>query len=252
MDKQATLGDRRVRYVRLDDIVPAARNPKGHDLMGIRASISRFGYVAPSVLDERTSQIVAGNGRMEALRAMRDDGESPPAGVTLDHNGQWLVPIFIGWSSRSDAEADAYLIADNEWTVRGGWDEAGLAELLGELASGDPDLLEITGFTADDLSTLLAGLADESDMDDDGDGEASGDGNQLASLAGVTIGEPEYTVKTGERWWMGEHHVLVVASPHTGWPKWIDLLEGNAILLPFPSPNAAVSKRPEGARMVLL
>jgi hypothetical protein len=139
----------------LDDIAGAATNPKGHDLAGIQTSIARFGFVSPAVVDERTGRLVAGHGRILALQAMRDAGQTPPAGVHLDDGGRWLVPLLTGWASRSDAEADAYLVADNEWTLRGGWDEAELGDFLAALAGSDPDLLAVTGFTEHDVADLL-------------------------------------------------------------------------------------------------
>lgn len=147
---------RHLDFLPLDDVVPAARNPKGHDLDGIQRSITRFGFVSPAVIDQRTGRMVAGHGRVLALRAMRDAGQSPPAGVQLDADA-WMVPMLVGWSSRSDAEAEAFLVADNEWTVRGGWDDAGLGQMLADIAEADPDLMAVTGFTEDDLSKLLTG-----------------------------------------------------------------------------------------------
>jgi hypothetical protein len=148
---------RRINYIALDDIAEAARNPKQHDLAGIQTSIARFGFVSPAVIDERTQRLVAGHGRVFALRAMRDTGQDPPAGVRIGTAGVWMVPTLKGWSSRSDVEAEAFLVADNEWTVRGGWDNTSLGEILEELNAADPDLLAITGFTDDDLASLVAG-----------------------------------------------------------------------------------------------
>jgi 3',5'-cyclic AMP phosphodiesterase CpdA len=81
-------------------------------------------------------------------------GESPPEGVLVDDDGTWLPPIVRGWSSRSDADAEAYLIANNRTTERGGWEERMLAEVLADVRDADPDLLAATGFTPDDLTRL--------------------------------------------------------------------------------------------------
>jgi site-specific DNA-methyltransferase (adenine-specific) len=191
-----TIEQRHVEYAPLDALVTAVRNPKGHDLPGIEASIARFGYVSPSILDGRTHQLVAGNGRVLALRAMRDRGQAPPAGVRLADDGTWLVPVLNGWASRSDAEADAYLVADNEWTVRGGWDDEQLGAFLTGIADADPDLLAVTGFTADDLAALLG---------DDSREQARplhGDPDDAPSLPANPV-----TV-AGDAWQLGPHRLL--------------------------------------------
>ena len=104
----------RLEWMPLGSLEPAKRNPKQHS-SEIGTSIGRFGYVEPIVLDERTGRIVAGHGRREALLAMRKRGEAPPAGIRAEGD-EWLVPVLRGWASRSDAEAEAYLLASNKLT----------------------------------------------------------------------------------------------------------------------------------------
>lgn len=238
-----------VEYVDLDTITSATRNPKGHQLATIRASIARFGFVTPAVIDERTTRLVVGHGRTEALRAMRDDGETPPAGVRLDGT-TWQVPVLYGWASRSDAEAEAYLIADNQNTIAGGWDEAGLSTMIKGLHGIDPTLLDVTGFSEDQLAALMAD-PDVPDADGHYDGdqvdEEEGDDTQagkgaLLSLVGATVGDPDYPVATGDIWRMGDRLILAVANPHTEWQTWVPLLTDGALLLPYPSPLAAVAE----------
>lgn len=165
-------GERKVTYMRLGDVEPAARNPKQHDEAGIRASIDRFGLAELALLDERTGRLVAGHGRINDLLQRLDQGAdpaSPPDGIKVDPDtGEWLVPVVRGWSSRSDAEAEAYLVASNNLTTRGGWDNVALTELLGELAQADPDLLLVTGYTEDELADMLK-LLEPPDLDDLGD-----------------------------------------------------------------------------------
>lgn len=147
--------ERRTEYLRLDNITGAIRNPKQHDGGGIAASIGKFGMAELPLLDERTGRLVAGHGRIDQLRAMRDAGQDPPDGIHTDPDGSWMVPVTRGWASRSDPEAEAYLAASNNLTTRGGWDDQELAAMLSDLADVDPDLLTVTGFTPDDLAALL-------------------------------------------------------------------------------------------------
>lgn len=118
-------GPRWIDYLPLDELVPAARNPKGHDLDGIRASIERLGMVeVAAVMDERTGRIVGGHGRTEVLAVMaagQDAGAEPPDGVTRGADGRWLVPVYRGWRSRSDADAEVALIGVNQLVTAGGW-----------------------------------------------------------------------------------------------------------------------------------
>jgi hypothetical protein len=150
--------DRRIEFTPLDEIAGALRNPKKHELDGIKRSIARFGFVAPSIMDSRTGRLVAGHGRTLALRGMRDQGDPVPAGIRLSTDGGWLVPVQHGWASQSDAEAEAYLVADNEWTMRGAWDSEQLADFLSGIVDSDPDLLAVTGYTPDDMDDLLAAI----------------------------------------------------------------------------------------------
>jgi len=77
----------RVRYVRVDRLVPADRNPRFHDLERIRTSIRRFGFVAPLLVNEATGKLLAGHGRVQALLGMIDGGEDPPDGIVPDASG---------------------------------------------------------------------------------------------------------------------------------------------------------------------
>ncbi|MEU5863525.1 hypothetical protein ABZ815_20310 [Nonomuraea sp. NPDC047529] len=147
---------RRIEHMRLHAIPRAVRNPKEHDLPAIRRSIEEFGCVIAGELDERTGRLVVGHGRLQVLEEMAAAGESPPEGVLVDDDGTWLPPIVRGWSSRSDADAEAYLIANNRTTEKGGWEERMLAEVLADVRDADPDLLAATGYTADDLTRMAA------------------------------------------------------------------------------------------------
>lgn len=141
-------------YLPLSGIKAAKRNPKLHG-PSIASSIERFGYADGVIMDERTGRLVAGHGRTENLTRMRDAGQAPPDGVQVDaETGEWLVPVQRGWSSRSDAEAEAFLLAHNKTTEEGGWDEEQLSASLKELASLEVKL-DGLGFEDDELKALI-------------------------------------------------------------------------------------------------
>ena len=148
----------RLDFIPLDEVVPAFRNPKDHDVGAIMESIRRFGFVSPAVMNEATGKLVAGHGRLEALRLLWNEGGKPPKGIKVAKNGGWKIPVIRGISFESDEEAEAYLIADNRLTELGGWDESQLADALKDLAAYNREAFEITGFDDDDLGQILANL----------------------------------------------------------------------------------------------
>lgn len=166
-------GERTVEYRPLSSLEGDPRNPKAHDVGTITASVDRFGYLEPIVIDGRTGLIVSGHGRAATLRAMRDRGEAPPEGVREEPPGVWMVPVVTGWSSRSDTEAAAALIALNRTTELGGWVDESLLGLLDGLADVEDGLVGVgyTGSDIDHLRALLGGIED-GPPDDDADGPA--------------------------------------------------------------------------------
>lgn len=140
----------RIEYVDVSTILQWPGNPKSHDIESMKASIRRFGFVAPAVIDESTGRIVAGHGRVRALGEMWYDGEDVPTAIR-PHDGGWLMPVLRGASFSSEQEAQAYLIADNRLAEIGGWDDEALAEMLASLSED----VEIIGYTDKELAKLL-------------------------------------------------------------------------------------------------
>ena len=176
-----------IRPTPLDDIAPHPENPKAHDVDTIVASLARFGFAEPVVVDQRTGLNVSGHGRVKALTVMRDRGDDPPDGVDVD-GGVWLVPVFAGWASRDDDEAAAALIALNRTTETGGWVDDDLATLLGRLSAIDAGFAGV-GFDDDDLADLRARLAGPPDLDALADGYDP-DGDPTANYVVVKLKVP--------------------------------------------------------------
>ncbi len=110
-----------IRYVTLDQALAWvwAGNPKKHDLDGLTASIRTHGFRDPSIYDSTLDAIPAGNGRLEALAHLREQGESAPRGVGLDGAGVWHVPLIFGADATSQLAAQRFGIDHNNLTVVG-------------------------------------------------------------------------------------------------------------------------------------
>jgi len=139
----------RVEYINLKKIKEADKNVKDHDIGAIHESINRFGFTSPLLINESTGQLVAGHGRVQALRQKKQFKEDVPMNINVDENGDWSVPVVRGVSFKNEQEAQAYLIADNRLTELGGWNTDELVKELEKLA--EDSTLDGTGF---DLSSM--------------------------------------------------------------------------------------------------
>lgn len=156
---------RRTEYIPLDHLQADEANPKDHDLAVIDASIGRFGMIDQIVRDDRTGKIISGHGRHATLISMRNRGETPPEGVRVDAGGHWLVPVIVGWASRTDSEARAALIALNRTTELGGWVDDELLSLLDGLSAEGEHGLDGVGFDDESIEALRVRLDAEALVD---------------------------------------------------------------------------------------
>lgn len=141
-----------VVYVRVDALHGADINPKRHKMEDLKASLLRFGMVAPAILNTETGKLVVGHGRVTAAKQLMEEKAAPPARVRVADDGMWMVPV-THVAFRNADEARAYLIADNRMTELGGWDTD---ELFSELRYLDSiDASASMGWTEDELADLL-------------------------------------------------------------------------------------------------
>lgn len=185
------MSDVRIGYVALTVFEAAERNPKLHDIEQIKASLRRFGFVSPVAVNETTGRLVAGHGRIESLRQMKAAGDAPPARVKVD-GGEWFIPCLRGVSFASDAEAEAYLIADNKLVEAAGWDEEMLGQMVKDLsASLQSAALDGVGIDERDVTRLLNKL------------EPTHAGPVAAPKE-----KPPAVTKPGDLWALGQHRIL--------------------------------------------
>lgn len=188
----------RIEMVPLGELAAWPRNPKTHDVAALSRSVDRFGFVSPLIVDERTRRLVAGHGRLDALKALRDAGKEPPARVQRREDGEWLVPVVRGIAFNSDAEAEAYVLADNRLSEIGGWD----GELLGTIIEDLPDdLAEIAGFDEDFVPPEPEVVEPEPKEIDD---------------PGAVEPKQEAVARLGDVWVLGEHRLMCGDSTDGG------------------------------------
>ena len=140
------------RKMRVASIIPDSKNARTHSeaqVEQIAASIKRFGFNNPILIDEN-NVIIAGHGRF--LGAMKLGLKSLPVRV-LSH--------------MSEAEKRAYVLADNQIALNAGWDLNLVKFELLSLQVEDFDL-SLTGFGEDFVADLLReeteGLTDDDDV----------------------------------------------------------------------------------------
>lgn len=180
-----------IQMVPLSHLKKWPRNPKKHDLPGIKASMTKFGFTIPIAIDEKTNQMVAGHGRLEALLELKAEGTSPPKRIALQ-DGDWMVPVLRGIEFANEAEAEEYLLADNKLTEAGGYDYAVMVPML-EAYHGTAPI----GFSPEEVvkireeyGALVGGANDSKDEE-------------------ATPEKPKKpTSKLGQLWELGEHRLI--------------------------------------------
>ena len=148
----------RIEYMPLAELLGRqfTGNPKAHDDEAIRGSVERFGFQDPIAIDERTGRMSEGHGRLEALRAMREAGETPPENVRAAPDGaDWLVPVVRGASFKSKAELERYIVAHNQTTIAGGWGDGQLLAGILRRAEASNVPARVLGFTAEAMRAIL-------------------------------------------------------------------------------------------------
>src|SRR4051812_25520276 len=159
----------------IGSITPYEQNPRVNDagVDAVAASLREFGWQQPCVVDEQ-DVIIVGHTRYKAALKL----------------GMTEVPVHVALGLTPD-QARAYRIADNQTATLSQWDDGKLVAELMALQSAGFDL-DLTGFSADDLTRLMAAGGTEplTDPDDVPDPPAV----------------PES--KPGDLWLLGRHRLL--------------------------------------------
>jgi DNA modification methylase len=171
----------RIERVRVDALRPYARNARTHSkrqIEQIAASIKRFGFVNPVLIDDKLT-IIAGHGRVEAARLL----------------GLIEVPV-LRVSHLSDEQKRAYIIADNRLAELAGWDRETLAlEVEGLVELGFD--VEVMGYETAEIDLMI-------DAVQAADPEAAPDPDDEP-----IAGPPAAPVcRSGDVWLCGRHRLL--------------------------------------------
>ncbi len=153
----------------IDTLSPDPANARKHsqrNLDAIKASLQRWGQRAPVVVQKQGMIVRAGNGRLEAAKAL---GWSHLAAVVVDD---------------SSIEAVAFAIADNRTAELAEWDQEVLAQLLDSLPE---DELDSTGFTSEELGSLLDEITPKTE--------------HAGNLAAKFLAPPFSVLNAREGWW---------------------------------------------------
>ena len=135
----------RIEWLAISELKLDPRNPKQHSARQIRQiaeSIKTFGCLVPVLID-RDNKILAGHGRVLALRRL---GWAEVPVIRVEH----LTP----------ERARAFSVADNRLTELSTWDERLLGEILSELSAAELDFtLEVTGFSVAEIDLRIEQLS---------------------------------------------------------------------------------------------
>ncbi|MCR9130627.1 MAG: site-specific DNA-methyltransferase [Alphaproteobacteria bacterium] len=157
------------------DLKARANNPRTHSAEQVdqlKRSIERFGFTNPVLIDA-SDGVIAGHGRLMAAKVL----------------GLTSVPT-ICLAHLSEAEARAYVIADNQLALNAGWDMEILRE---EILALDKEAfeLDLLGFEAPELDAIIQ-------LDDQEDG----------TEAPPPEPEAEAVCQVGDVLILGEHRVV--------------------------------------------
>lgn len=168
-----------IENIRTKDFVPDPCNARTHSRRQIRqiaASIKKFGWTNPILIDE-DSRVIAGHGRLAAAESL----------------GRDEVPA-IRLVGLTDPQKRALALADNKLSENAGWNPRILAWELRYLSEVEIDFdVEITGFSTGEIDLLIGQEATE------------GEGADRIPL--VSNDAPS-CIRPGDLWHLGRHRLL--------------------------------------------
>lgn len=197
-----------IKYLPASRLKHDPKNPRLHSekqVQQIARSIEAFGFNVPVLINAK-SQVIAGHGRLEACQLL---GIAEVPTIRLEH--------------LTEAQARAFLIADNRLTENATWDDRLLAEQLKELSDLDLDFsLETTGFEMGEIDLLIEGLSPV----------PAGKEDPADTVPEVQTGM--LVTKPGDLWLLGKHRVYCGNSLNES--SYAAVMEGSKAAMVFTDP----------------
>jgi hypothetical protein len=194
------------------------RRHPGYQEDALREMLDEVGWVQQVIVNRRTGNLVDGHLRVELA----------------EKQGEETVPVLY-----------VELTEDEERLVLAAFDP------IGALAEPDPQaldsLLASVQVNGEALQAMLADLAPVAPPEE----EPKNVADYLEAMK-VSLGDPEHRTETGEVWRVGEAHYLAVVSVYDGWPTYAPLLEGDRLLIPYPTPVIPLTQRARNNELVMV
>jgi DNA modification methylase len=149
-------------------------NPRRGDIEAVKRSLEAFGQRKPIVVRRSDSVVIAGNHTLQAAQALGWD------------------EIAVVWVDDDEVTSKAFALADNRTAELGDYDEEALADLINDVGSLNPGLLESSGWDDKAVKELLDRVEQielPTDVDD------------------VPEDVPAVS-KLGDVWLLGDHRVM--------------------------------------------
>jgi len=149
-------------------------NPRRGDIEAVKRSLEAFGQRIPIVVRRTDNVVIAGNHTLQAAQALGWD------------------EIAVVWVDDDEVTSKAFALADNRTAELGDYDEEALADLINDVGSLNPGLLESSGWDDKAVQELLDRVeqvelpADIDDVPED--------------VSAVS--------KLGDVWLLGDHRVM--------------------------------------------
>ena len=195
----------------ISTVCPDPSNARTHgdeNLEAITASLRRFGQAEPLVVQKGTNRLIAGHGRLSAMKSLG-----------------WMEADVVELEV-DDLNATALGIALNRTAELAGWDDRVLSKLLAEIQS--ESTLDGVGFDDAELTEMMNKIADEDQGEIDPD----------------EIPEPldEAVSRRGDVWILGDHRLMCGDSSKR--EDLVTLLAGKTIQLVNTDPPYNVKVEP--------
>ena len=174
------MSDLSIEYQSIESLIPFARNARTHSeeqIAGIAASIREFGFNNPILVDGQRG-VIAGHGRILAARKLE----------------MTQLPV-IELAHLTETQKRAFILAENKLTERAGWDRELLSLEIADLQAAGFDL-DLTGFDAGEIESLLAGAGEETTADSD------------EPVEEIPEAPVQPASRTGDIWHLGVHRLI--------------------------------------------